>query len=530
MLSVVGNPAASFVTCRPPERDFSSDRAYSVAMSWIRECLSMSGTEHRDCPRPDIPDLPKRIIDIGQDLSGDFIRVHEPSRGEKAQYACLSYCWGGPQAIIMTKATLETLKQGVALNTFGKTIRDAVEVTRGLGLRYLWIDALCIVQDDDEDRSGEIKKMGSIYRHCIVTIAAAMAKCSSDGFLHQLDQEPVLDFEHYPFSIAMPDGTEGIIRLYPKHAGKISASEEKERTPLDDRGWALQEILLSPRVLLFAKHELLWLCHNKGYRQAQRRYIIYTPSIKDVFLQHSSTEGVARFSDSPEIRWKNIVEEYTRRKLSDPEDRLKAIAGIATAFAENTAMFQGIDYCFGLWNAVDSDTLIVRQLGWRCNETTLKTSTKSPRAPTWSWASVDDPVSFPLYITLLVERESSGFNLMPTQVPWVGDRDAYALRLKVKILPLARLGAKATETLSIWMDTTKGPPTDPAGYYCMLWALGWSEADISNEKIVVLLLRETTRVHLVHAFERVAFATYMLGFDMDSIYPYSWPEKDIILV
>jgi hypothetical protein len=64
----------------------------------------------------------------------------------------------------------------------------------------------------------------------------------------------------------------------------------------------------------------------------------------------------------------------------------------------------------------------------------------------------------------------------------------------------------------------------------MLWALGWSEADISNEKIVVLLLRETTRVHLVHAFERVAFATYMPGFDMDYIYPYSWPEKDIILV
>lgn len=489
----------------------------------------MSGAEHRDCPRPEIPDLPKRIVDIGQDLSGDFIRVHEPSRGEKAQYACLSYCWGGPQAIITTKATLETLKQGVALNAFGKTIQDAVEVTRGLGLRYLWIDALCIVQDDDEDRSGEIKKMGSIYRHCIVTIAAVMAKGASEGFLHQLDQEPVLDFEHYLFSIALPDGTEGIIRLYPKYAGEISASEEKERTPLDDRGWALQEILLSPRVLLFAKHELLWLCHNKGYRQAQRRYITYTPSIKDAFLQHNSTEGVARFSDSPEIRWKNIVEEYTRRKLSDPEDRLNAIAGIATAFAENTAMFRGIDYCFGLWNTVDSDQLMVRQLGWRCNKTTLKTSTKSPRAPTWSWASVDDPVSFPIYLTL-DRREIGGFRLRPTLVPWVGDRDAYALRLKVQILPVALIGANATKVLKIWMDTTEGPPTDPAGYYCMLWAVKWHEAQMVETEIAVLLLRETTRVHLVHAFERVAFATYQEGFYMLSSSHYKWPEKDITLV
>jgi len=99
------------------------------------------------------------------------------------KYATLSYCWGQTSQFKATKANIEDLYRGFRLDNLSQTVRDAVEVTRSLGLPYLWVDALCIIQDDEDDKSREIELMATIYKNAAVTIAALSASGTTEGFL-----------------------------------------------------------------------------------------------------------------------------------------------------------------------------------------------------------------------------------------------------------------------------------------------------------------------------------------------------------
>lgn len=114
--------------------------------------------------------LPKRLIDVGKEGSDILPRLHETRINESAQYVALSYCWGGKHGSITTKETLESHIQELPLEKLSKTIVDAITITRGLGIRYLWVDALCIVQDNLDDMISQINAMGSIYQNA--TLAA----------------------------------------------------------------------------------------------------------------------------------------------------------------------------------------------------------------------------------------------------------------------------------------------------------------------------------------------------------------------
>lgn len=109
---------------------------------WVQDCL----LNHEKCPRPDSSFIPTRLIDVGRDDGGQSIHVHLTC-GEKTTSAALGYCWGGPQPVTTTTLNVNDMLHGIATSKVPQTIQDAITVTRKLGIPYLWVDALCIIQD-----------------------------------------------------------------------------------------------------------------------------------------------------------------------------------------------------------------------------------------------------------------------------------------------------------------------------------------------------------------------------------------------
>jgi len=270
-----------------------------------------------------------------------------------------------------------------------KTFQDAIEVTRRLGISYLWIDSLCIIQDSKDDWAREASKMADIYRNAYVTVAATGAKDSTVGlFLDSPRQPGVLlkgsSSEGKPYSIQFYAGAD------PGHSDEPSVVDRIIQHPTKDadrarrsdtfrlltRGWVFQERLLSPRFLQFGQDELLWDCREATSCECGQR----PPDLVD---SQCSMDG------TPELlahKWRNIVELYSSLDLTFPTDALPALSGLAKRMAECRP---GATYLAGIW-----DTSLALDLLW-VPIGSARRRANPYRAPTWSWSSVMAKTAFP---------------------------------------------------------------------------------------------------------------------------------------
>lgn len=145
---------------------------------FLRMCYARCIKEHTSCRRPQVTSA-RRLVDI----SGDSIRIIESEKTRKYPYAALSYCWGDERPLITVLENLAQMKRGVSWERVPPVFLDAAEVASKLGIRYLWIDALCIIQDDPLDWASESAKMASIYENAQITIAAASSETPLISFL-----------------------------------------------------------------------------------------------------------------------------------------------------------------------------------------------------------------------------------------------------------------------------------------------------------------------------------------------------------
>src|SRR5579859_4869443 len=112
-----------------------------LAKAWIDDC----SLNHRLCPKPEDAELPTRLLDVGESTdSFQDLRLIIP-KGAKGKWIALSYCWGQSNNYVTTTRTLEDHLRQIPFGSLPRTIRDAIRVTRSLGIRYLWVDALCII-------------------------------------------------------------------------------------------------------------------------------------------------------------------------------------------------------------------------------------------------------------------------------------------------------------------------------------------------------------------------------------------------
>lgn len=171
------------------DTDVQSERAFLQAKKWIKECFSA----HRFCADIRTGFTPTRLLEVdGKDDSR--IRLVELENGPICKWASLSYVWGGPQETRTTRTTLSKHLEGIEMDILPQTLLDAIKVCRKLDIPYLWVDALCIVQDDTIDLLRELASMPKIYQEGYITIEASRAEGVQAGFLGKT----VYSFDSFP--------------------------------------------------------------------------------------------------------------------------------------------------------------------------------------------------------------------------------------------------------------------------------------------------------------------------------------------
>jgi len=366
---------AKVILNRPIELAPNSDAVFLLARSWINDCLS----NHDACPKAKDELLPTRLIDVS--LLGDP-RIYLSSPDEKGQYLALSYCWGtGPKDYVLTSNTMADKCERIPLRSLPQTIRDAIAITRHFSYRFIWIDALCILQDSTSDWESEAAVMGRIYANATFTIAAASASAATEGIF----TDRRIDTLSPPrLSFFCQDGTKGtaLIRYKsPSHADTIQ--------PLHFRAWTLQERLLSPRVLLYGSHHLTWECAHHSLAEGETPYD--SSSLVSGAPASVTVSSSGHLSDEEKddlcTRWYTIVREYSKRNMTVASDKLPALAGIAAKFHE---LLLGQDqYIAGIWRGHLPEGLV-----WTVSGTSKPIRSRQYRAPSWSWASIDGEVFF----------------------------------------------------------------------------------------------------------------------------------------
>lgn len=258
--------------------------------------------------------------------------------------------------------------------------QDAIIITRQLGLRYIWIDSLCIIQDSARDWETESFKMGNIYENSYITLSATASANGNVRCLQAREKPVKLSLE----SLA-GDKIEIRARRTENHHPSGSTAEPATLVgPLTTRAWALQEHVLSTRILHYTKTELLFECRTSSRCECSpsRKSTPTTPAL--------IPKAIAKLANHPEAvwnAWHRIVEMYSRRDLSHGNDKLPAISGIAAKIQKATSS----KYIAGIWEANLAFDLL-----WSTSTTTDAHyfSLEQYRAPSFSWASLDIPVAF----------------------------------------------------------------------------------------------------------------------------------------
>jgi hypothetical protein len=186
---------------RPMNLFPGSEQSHSMAQYWLKTCLE----SHTQCAKPRGDFMPTRLLEIEQFHDQTYyprLRLRETFGRDFAPYAALSYCWGGKQPITTTSQNINQHLIRINYTDLPNTIQDAITVASKLGLRYLWVDSLCIIQHDRQDRTFEIGQMPSIYSQARVTISASRASSVQEGFLqsrrllNQNSPYPILEFPY----------------------------------------------------------------------------------------------------------------------------------------------------------------------------------------------------------------------------------------------------------------------------------------------------------------------------------------------
>lgn len=352
----------------------------------IREWLSTCEEQHT-CVSEEMPELPSRVLDLEPLKTGRDVVLLEIS-GEEGRYMTLSHCWGRSRPIETCRETIELMRRGIPWSSLPRTFQDAIEIAEGLDIRYLWIDSLCIIQDDTDDWERESSRMASIYANTYLNIAATSSGSSDGGCFKPRWIEAIWSDESWacPVADVKIEGDRGIeifarFEQWRAHEDFIKRDNVigiPARSPLLARAWVFQELYLSPRTIHFHASELVWECNAcvrcecTGLEKERNEHNQQTLS------RHRQLETPFSLDAGERLYfWLSIVNEYCQLNLTKESDRLPALTGLASRFADQSTG----KYYAGLW---EHD--LIRMLLWTLNYS--NTTTVRDRWPSWSWVSI----------------------------------------------------------------------------------------------------------------------------------------------
>ncbi|KAK4444757.1 ankyrin repeat-containing protein [Podospora aff. communis PSN243] len=386
-----------------------------LAKQWLSDCRS----NHKDCSNGAIPggfeatrsgSFPTRLIDVSR-WKEKMVRICD-TRNTPVPFTALSHRWmSGPRPNWVTqKSNLEKRLAWFSSAPLPRSIKDALQATADLGIQYTWIDSICIVQDDTDDWEREAEQMASIYAHAERKGATpfypvALRVEREGGSDAENASLPTIvryayDVLDKPLQVSHGDG-ESDAYLHHQHA-MVSVREDVNESHLSDRGWILQERLLSRRSLHFGSSQMYWECPSTTVSEAGE-------TIEKWWLQESIVSGRQALAgsstslDDARHGWKDIVSTYSRLKLTHPSDRLPAIAGIAKAFS---TFLDDTHYLSGAWSKTFHEDLIWQvdhPMHANLDGRDALVISRSDKLPSWSWASVNAAVTCKLKTPRVLE-------------------------------------------------------------------------------------------------------------------------------
>ncbi|KAM0551275.1 hypothetical protein ACHAPJ_008620 [Fusarium lateritium] len=394
----------------------SSPGSFECLSNWIKNCSQ----NHHSCRKlhtrkNELKDwLPARLVKITSHVDGvpETIQVIETADSNYSavdiEYATLSYCWGTKLFTKLLESTYETMRTvGMSVKDLPATFRDAITATSRLGLQYIWIDALCIIQLNEKDWNLHSVTMSKVCSYSAITLAAAASSDAHGGLFRDRNPTSINGVE---LELRWPDlELEGQFRVVPDDPWLKAVAN----SPLLRRAWVFQERLLSRGTVFFAHDMLYWECGelyaselypDGGPWDLKYRYRSFDvadrlpPSVQpvgDYRFKHVYTDMLTRDALATESLigddemflyvWASVVAQYSVGKLSKETDKLIAIDGVAE---QMTAIVPREQYLSGIWR---QSTLPLFLL-W--NTVPEETPAIIRVAPSWSWASVYTPVEF----------------------------------------------------------------------------------------------------------------------------------------
>ena len=322
----------------------------SQIQRWLRRCEQ----KHPACAPKHPTSFPKRLIDLlpdnNQDSQGELrakLVFSENIPETFPRYTALSYCWGDERNFKTTRATADAFHQHIPTAELPLTFKDAFETTIQLGIRYIWIDALCIVQDDEHDWAEEVAHMHDVYASSFLTIQASEARSPSEGcFIPTCPDSPeTVGRERTLFTTREPSSErKAVVHLVPR-VPRISA--------LNKRGWTLQETVLSHRIVQLTNYELHWRCRCSMLWETGIPYA-------DTERFDGNVPPLIRTNDREwNTLWRIWIENYSERECSFPDDRLPGAVGLMEAYQRETSDKP----CLGLWRRSLSEGLAWCRVG-----------------------------------------------------------------------------------------------------------------------------------------------------------------------
>jgi hypothetical protein len=487
-----------------------SDELVQMLTGWIDSCQA----DHSNCLLPDEVNLPSRLLEINDSEEGVLkLRLVDALPEHKGRYITLSHCWGpNPELTGLTRTLRDNVDdyyKDLPLDLLSQTFKDAIYITKRLGVSHIWIDSLCIIQKDKDDWERESIKMADIYAYSLVTIAATGSQSNGDGLFLQRKEA-----EMTPLIWSTPESG-NLLAIHP-FLLRDYFNYESIPQPIYGRAWCMQELTLSRRVLHFLPGQVIWNCttstrhefeecaaksskstcllqdfavadlmiddkvkplpptasfvetregipiahQNRAHlnksaglmKDAQDRVSVCFghPQAAGTFLgrlrQNFTTSKEAYLARTKKIiigrprprtlhdEWLSLVENYSIKGITEPEDRLPAIWSFATRMQATT----DDEYCCGLWRS-DFPRGLVFMLYHPSRKGTLK---PNPSSPSWSWAAREGKLRYygdgrlhptktvdPLKRASLVDFDNSGAMTM-------GRSSRAALTLKCLVTPV----------------------------------------------------------------------------------------------
>jgi hypothetical protein len=388
-----------------------------TCMKFLSETLVNCLSQHKLCSLGHDNWIPTRLLDVHKDSNEhDYIKVVERNDAQttvaniRVKYLTLSHVWGCTHPLMLTEANYNDMKMAIAIDLLPQCFLDVVNITRRLGIRYLWIDSLwcasskqvyfnpltviSIVQDSAEDWAEEAATMEKVYRNGVCNIAACNGTDSSHSLFVQRNPRA-----GGPFTV---------IQKYAEQTVKFTLIPDWvnltwDTAPLYTRGWAVQERFLSTRVMHFSEFPF-WECDTtlttEVYPSGLEPNILCFPELPETQRKWLSS---SKDAESSVWLWWKLVKIYTKCSLTVKTDKLIALGGMAETFSK----FINEPYLAGIWGGEH----LPLGLLWRVEKgsprgelgsgeyrglltlfSTLQVSTNLRIAPSWSWASRDGMV------------------------------------------------------------------------------------------------------------------------------------------